>query len=166
MALETISTENAYCTKPNIVIPASEPRTAAAIADVAADHCADSLAYGDGPRSVSGGDDTNDHTPVGTLNPVTGEADTELFTDTTHGLTVGDALILASVTGGTGLTAGNTYYVLTTPDADTFTVSATRGGSTTAFSTDVSAGVFVKIADPRDEDDVVVTYGDQTKSAT
>ncbi len=53
-----------------------------------------------------------------------------VFTSTAHGLEVGDAIQL-STTGAlpTGLVAATTYYVKTAPTADTFTVSATSGGS-------------------------------------
>lgn len=74
----------------------------------------------------------------------TGEADTELFTDTAHGLAVGDAIVFHSLTGGTGLAVDTVYWVLTAPDANTFTVAATPGGATTAFSTDVTASVYSK----------------------
>jgi len=53
-----------------------------------------------------------------------------VVTKVAHGLSVGDAVKLA--TSGalpTGLTAGTTYYVKTAPDADTFTLSATPGGA-------------------------------------
>lgn len=53
-----------------------------------------------------------------------------VVTWTAHGLEVGDA-VKFTTTGAlpTGLTAGTTYYVRTIPDADTFTLSATVGGS-------------------------------------
>lgn len=54
-----------------------------------------------------------------------------VFTLTSHGLAIGDAVYLTT-TGAlpTGLTANTTtYYVLTVPTANTFTVSASRGGS-------------------------------------
>lgn len=53
-----------------------------------------------------------------------------VITWTSHGLAV-DEPVKFSTTGAlpTGLVAGTTYYVKTTPDADTFTVTATVGGS-------------------------------------
>jgi microcystin-dependent protein len=53
-----------------------------------------------------------------------------VFTLTAHGLTVGDSIYLTT-TGAlpTGLSANTLYYVVSTPDANTFTVSATQGGS-------------------------------------
>jgi microcystin-dependent protein len=53
-----------------------------------------------------------------------------VFTLTAHGLVIGDALYLTT-TGAlpTGLSANTIYYVVSTPTSDTFTVSATQGGS-------------------------------------
>jgi hypothetical protein len=53
-----------------------------------------------------------------------------VFTRTAHGLAVGDAVVF-STTGAlpTGLTAGTTYWVSNVVDANTFRVSATKGGS-------------------------------------
>lgn len=65
-------------------------------------------------------------------------ADTgDLWTAVGHGLTIGDELQITTVgTGGTGLAIDTPYWVETTPSADTFTVSATKGGSTLAISAD------------------------------
>lgn len=47
-----------------------------------------------------------------------------------HGLAVNDTFVpFTSGALPTGLTAGTTYYVLTVPDADTLTLSATAGGA-------------------------------------
>lgn len=64
-----------------------------------------------------------------------------VFTQVAHGLAVGTP-IKVTTTGSlpTGLTAGTTYYVATTPTADTFTVSATSGGSPIA-TTGTQTGV-------------------------
>lgn len=53
-----------------------------------------------------------------------------VITDTGHGLIAGDPVVF-STTGAlpTGLTAGTTYYVKTVADANSYTVSATAGGS-------------------------------------
>jgi len=53
-----------------------------------------------------------------------------VFSQTAHGLLVGDAVFFTT-TGAlpTGLGANTLYYVVSVPTADTFTVSATRGGS-------------------------------------
>lgn len=69
------------------------------------------------------------------------EADTDLFTATGHGYAAGDAVVFSDLTGGTGITAGTTYYVIAAGlTADDFKVSATRGGSTIAVSADLTAG--------------------------
>lgn len=53
-----------------------------------------------------------------------------VFSWTAHALALNTPISFAT-TGAlpTGLTAGTTYYVKTAPDADTFTVSATAGGT-------------------------------------
>jgi hypothetical protein len=76
------------------------------------------------------------------VTTVTGEADTELFTQVAHGLAVNDRIVFTALTGGAGLTVGQEYFVKTAPDADTFTVSETVGGATAAFTTDVTAGTY------------------------
>lgn len=82
-----------------------------------------------------------------TITLTSAEADDETFTaNAAHGLAVNDEVELATVTGGTGLTAGTTYFVKTVPSSTTFTVSTSIGGATTTFSTDVSAGTFTKKA--------------------
>ncbi len=50
-----------------------------------------------------------------------------LVTDVAHGLTVGDAIEFGGTTGG--VTPHTTYYVVSTPSADTFTFSASVGGA-------------------------------------
>lgn len=50
---------------------------------------------------------------ISSLAQITGgiiEADDNIYTKTSHGLETGDAVSLTSLTGGTGLTAGNLYY--------------------------------------------------------
>lgn len=54
------------------------------------------------------------------------------FTKTTHGLSAGDMVIVSSLVGGVGLTAGDVYYVRTVADANTFTLGKIAGASTTA----------------------------------
>jgi len=77
----------------------------------------------------------------GTAFSVLGEADNETFTAAAHGLVVGDRVIFPVLNGGTGLTAATKeYFVKTVPDANTFTVAETAGGSTAAFSADVTSG--------------------------
>src|SRR5512139_1194630 len=59
-----------------------------------------------------------------------------VVTYTNNGLTVGTAVVFTT-TGAlpTGLVAGTTYYIVSTPDASTFTVSSTLGGAAIATST-------------------------------
>lgn len=61
---------------------------------------------------------------------VTGTAATNLINKTTHGLVAGDRVTFYSLTGGTGLTLGTTYYVISSGlTSDVFKVSATSGGT-------------------------------------
>ena len=64
-----------------------------------------------------------------------------VVTYTSNGLVVNDQVVFTT-TGGlpTGLTVGSTYYVVSTPTANTFTISSTLGGSPIATS---SAGTGV-----------------------
>lgn len=57
-------------------------------------------------------------------------ASNTLVTSAVHGLTVNDPVVFVGVSGITGLTAGVTYYVLTTASTTTFTLAATPGGAT------------------------------------
>lgn len=56
----------------------------------------------------------------------------------THGLVVGDAVGFTSITSTTGISVDTVYYVSTVPTANTFTLSATRGGSTLLLTTNGS----------------------------
>lgn len=72
---------------------------------------------------------------------ITGNASTEVFTTgTAHNFKIGDRIVLSGLTGGSGLTDGGVYYILTTPTSTTFTVSATQGGSVVNFTTNVTDG--------------------------
>lgn len=68
-------------------------------------------------------------------------AATDTLTKTTHGFSVGQALEFTSGTGFTGLTALSVYYVVAVPDADTFKIAATYGGTAISVGTS-SAGIF------------------------
>lgn len=81
-----------------------------------------------------------DETLVGDGNSVW-EADDEVITETSHGLAVGDRVRIAIDSGATGATAGY-YWVKTVPSSSTFTVSATKGGATTAISADGVVDVY------------------------
>ena len=69
-------------------------------------------------------------TGVFTVTPPTGQ--------TGHGLSVGDAVVLGTITSTTGVSADTTYYVRTVPSATTFTLSATNGGAALSLTTDGS----------------------------
>lgn len=79
-------------------------------------------------------------TAVGDGNSVW-EADDEVITEANHGLAVGDRVRIAIDSGATGATAGY-YYVNSVPSSSTFTVSATKGGSTQTISADGVVDVF------------------------
>lgn len=82
-----------------------------------------------------------------TLGAVTGTAATDLFARTAHGLQAGDAVRFTGLTGGTGITAGKTYYVIATGlTANAFAVSATLGGASIDFSADLTAGTVHRAA--------------------
>lgn len=58
-----------------------------------------------------------------------------------HGLAAGDAVVFSALTGGAGLVAGQTYYVIAANlAASTFQVSAAAGGAAVNFTTDITAG--------------------------
>lgn len=84
---------------------------------------------------------------TGTLTTPFGVNATDVLTDTTHGLSVNDLIVFTSVTGGLGIIVGHPYFVKTVPDANTFTLSGTIGGPTLDFTTDPSAGVYVKLVE-------------------
>ena len=73
-----------------------------------------------------------------TLTSATASAGT--FTSTAHGLAVGDKVLISSGTSLVGVSAATTYYVAASADANTFTLSATAGGSaiTTAAGTAIT----------------------------
>lgn len=55
---------------------------------------------------------------------------------TAHGYSVGDVVVFPKITTTTGATINTRYFIKTVPDANSFTVSATSGGSTLALTTD------------------------------
>jgi hypothetical protein len=77
---------------------------------------------------------------------VTASAATDLFTKAAHGLIVGDPITFTGLTGGAGLTAGAAYYVVSVPDANTFKVASTHGGTPVDVTTDLTAGTLASIA--------------------
>jgi hypothetical protein len=68
-------------------------------------------------------------------------SDDIIDTATAHGFVAGQVVTFPTLTGGTGLTAGATYYVISANlAAQTFQVSTTPGGSAAVFSADITAG--------------------------
>lgn len=75
-------------------------------------------------------------------------ADDIIDTTPDHGLSIGDAVVFTSLTGGTGLTAGRVYWVVATSfGAKTFRVTNTPGGAAIGFSADITAGNVAKVTD-------------------
>ncbi len=90
----------------------------------------------------------NDDLPVTTATVTMAVATPGVVTWTAHGLPANTAVVFTT-TGGllTGLVAGTTYYIKTVLTADTFTVSATIGGSAIAFSS-TQSGVQTGTTEP------------------
>jgi phage head maturation protease len=78
----------------------------------------------------------------------TSAAADDIIDATSHGLSIGDAVVFTALTGGTGLTAGRVYWVIATSyGANTFRVSATPGGAGVDFTADITAGTVAKVTD-------------------
>lgn len=85
------------------------------------------------------------------LASVTGVATTGVVTKAGHGFNVGDQVWFSDVTGATaGISTATVYYVKTVPSSSTFTLSATPGGSTLTWTTNISAGVVQRQILPSD----------------
>ena len=76
---------------------------------------------------------------VYTTTAITGVAATDRINFTAHPFLANDPVVFTSLTGGAGLTAGTTYFVVN-PTANDFQVSATSGGAAINFTTDITAG--------------------------
>ena len=84
---------------------------------------------------------------VALANP-SSAVDDIIDTSAAHGFVSGDAVKFTALTGGAGLVAGTTYYVVATSLASTtFRVAASRGGTAINFTTDITAGTVVKVSD-------------------
>lgn len=78
---------------------------------------------------------------------VTGVAATDIFTSTAHGYLAGEEVKFSSLTGGAGIVAGTSYFVIAANlAANTFQVSATPGGAALNFTTDLTAGTVARQA--------------------
>jgi hypothetical protein len=72
------------------------------------------------------------------------EADDIVDTATAHGFTAGQRVKFESLTGGTGIVVGTTYFVIAANlAATTLQVSLTLAGAAATFTTDMTAGVLV-----------------------
>jgi uncharacterized protein DUF5309 len=67
--------------------------------------------------------------------PVTAASATDIFTATAHGLSNGAAVVLTVTAGTGGVTSGNTYYVRDVT-ANSFKISATKGGPAVDVTSD------------------------------
>lgn len=86
-------------------------------------------------------DDVNDRLKleVTGYTPVTGctaAASTDVISKTAHGFSNNDDIIFTSLTGGAGLTVDTVTYWVIDAAANTFKVSATRGGAAVNITTD------------------------------
>lgn len=84
---------------------------------------------------------------AGLTGAITGVAATDLFTTAkAHGLTAGRKVRFSAITGGTGLIVGQDYWVIADGLASkTFKVSATFGGSSVNYTTDVTAATLTGV---------------------
>jgi len=102
-------------------------------------------------RGIVAAISTNDSSQGGTaLTGCTIEADDETVTKTSHGLAVNDQVSFTSLTGGVGLSLSQfqTYFVASVADANSFTVSLTKGGSAVAITTDYSDATCQPLTEP------------------
>lgn len=75
-------------------------------------------------------------------------ADDIIDTSGAHGFVLNDIVRFTALTGGTGLVTDTDYYVVSTSlGSTTFRVAATRGGAALGFSTDITVGTVVRVAD-------------------
>lgn len=68
-------------------------------------------------------------------------------TSSAHGLVAGNRIKITSLTGGAGLTAGNTYYVVAPVTSTTFKLSATKNGAAIDITSDSSVFVANQVND-------------------
>lgn len=86
------------------------------------------------------------------LPAVTSTASTDVFASTGHGLSAGDAIMFTALTGGAGLSVNTPYFVITVPDANSFKVSAVKGGASVDHTTNITAATTVKLKDLAKDD--------------
>lgn len=73
---------------------------------------------------------------------VTGTASSDLIHAATHGLPAGLPVKFSALTGGSGLSAGPTYYVVN-PLADSLQLATSAGGSVINFTTNITSATLV-----------------------
>jgi hypothetical protein len=83
---------------------------------------------------------------AGSGQSFTGETADDLVDDTSHGLSNGQIVVLSSLTGGSGLTAGVPYYVVSAT-TNSFGLARTAGGSAVDFGSDVTAGTYTVLTE-------------------
>ena len=93
---------------------------------------------------------------------VTGTESTDVINATAHGLPNQMQVKFTALTGGAGLTAGTTYYVVSTA-ANTFQLALTPGGAAINFTTNItaatiSAAIWTCIGS--DQDGMAITLAD------
>lgn len=78
-----------------------------------------------------------------TTSPViTGSSASSVLTCAHHGLSAGSSFRFSSLTGGSGLTTGVDYYVVTS-SATTFTAGTTTGGATNIFTSNLTGVITI-----------------------
>lgn len=81
------------------------------------------------------------HINLGEQTGVTAVAATDVFTKNGHGLVAGDEVRFASLTGGAGIVAGTSYFVIAAGlTANNFKVSLAAGGASIDVTSDLTAG--------------------------
>lgn len=78
--------------------------------------------------------------PTYTTTAITGTEATNIINHTGHVFNNNDPIVFQSLTGGAGLTAGTVYFVRNAVAGVSYEVSATSGGASINFTTDISSG--------------------------
>lgn len=102
----------------------------------------DQIIASDPARDVTGVAATDILTPSGWA--VTGTASNDSVTFTSHGMSTGDKVNFLSLTGGAGLTAGTTYYVIFNGISSiklAASLADAQAGTAINFTTDITAAV-------------------------
>jgi hypothetical protein len=85
-------------------------------------------------------------TPSYSTAGITGNATTDVLTGTVDAPAAGSTVYFSSITGGSGLSANRMYTVIN-PSGLTFQLADTPGGAAINFTTNVTAGTLVVLAD-------------------